>query len=106
MKMDPMRAPRGARTTALLAAVAFGLAQLHCVHAQTAPAEPTTRGDAQAAPRKRVALVVGIDHYLPATKGPSPKALSGAVNDAKEAVALLTQRFGFAPEDVLLLTDE
>ncbi len=55
---------------------------------------------AQSAPRKR-ALLVGINDYA----GDVPD-LRGCVNDAKMQYNLLVHRFGFNPDDILLLTDQ
>jgi hypothetical protein len=50
----------------------------------------------------RLALLVGIDRYAPG----SPLApLAGCVRDAERFASLLTARFGFAHEDVLVLRD-
>ncbi|MBK7877129.1 MAG: caspase family protein [Planctomycetes bacterium] len=59
-----------------------------------------------AAPRaSKVALLVGIDTYAPGTPAAFAK-LGGCVADARRARALLVERFGFAPEDVVVLENE
>ena len=50
---------------------------------------------------KKLALLVGINRY----QYPEIPRLSGAVNDVKTMQKLLTTRFGFPQENVLVLTD-
>ncbi len=59
-----------------------------------------------AAARDR-ALVVGIDLYphVLVNGVANQRNLAGAVNDARRMADLATSAFGFAPEDVVLLTD-
>ncbi|MBO9999728.1 MAG: caspase family protein [Cyanobacteria bacterium SID2] len=59
---------------------------------------------AQNAPRK-LALLVGIDRY-PETALGSTGELFGCATDVQLQQTLLVRRFGFAPEDVLVLTNE
>lgn len=55
---------------------------------------------AQSTPRK-LALLVGINNY-----SNGMNRLRGCVNDVLMQKELLTHRFGFSPQDVLILTDE
>lgn len=58
------------------------------------------RAIAQASPRK-LALLIGINQYSP------PIApLRGCVNDVELQARLLRDRYGFLPEDIVMLTDE
>ncbi|MDY7015142.1 MAG: caspase family protein, partial [Cyanobacteriota bacterium] len=54
----------------------------------------------QSANGRKLALLVGIDRY------PYSKNLSGCTTDVELQRELLVQRFGFAPSDVLVLTDQ
>ncbi|MDY6782880.1 MAG: caspase family protein [Cyanobacteriota bacterium] len=49
---------------------------------------------------RKLALLVGIDRY------PKSKNLSGCITDVELQRELLVQRFGFAPSDVLVLTNQ
>src|SRR5262245_36402714 len=60
---------------------------------QQQPASPAQR---------KLALLVGINKY----KAKEIPSLEGPVNDVHRMQALLVGKFGFAPEDVTLLTDE
>ncbi|HEX9736118.1 MAG TPA: caspase family protein [Thermoanaerobaculia bacterium] len=52
---------------------------------------------------RRLALAIGIDRY----PGFGPESqLAGAVRDARTMAGVLVERHGFAPADVLVLTDE
>jgi hypothetical protein len=52
--------------------------------------------------QRKLALLVGVNHY----KAKEIPSLEGPVNDVHRMQALLVGKFGFAPEDVTLLTDE
>jgi hypothetical protein len=63
----------------------------------------TGGGRASGAPKQRkLALLVGVNKY----RDPHVPTLSGCVNDANNWEDLLTKKFGFAPGDILKLTDE
>ena len=51
---------------------------------------------------KRIALLVGINHY----RNPAIPALNGCINDILGFRDLLVRKFGFAPPDIVTLTDE
>ena len=51
---------------------------------------------------RRHALVIGIDNYP--RFGPESQ-LAGAVRDAEAMATLLNDKYGFAPDDVILLDD-
>src|SRR5262249_17692591 len=52
--------------------------------------------------QRKLALLVGVNRY----KAREIPSLEGPVNDVHRMQALLVGKFGFAPEDVTLLTDE
>jgi hypothetical protein len=68
-------------------------------------AESQTRGDAGS----RRAVLVGIDAYRPATFTPGQilrwRNLAGCVSDATAMAAVLQTRFGFLPQNILVLTN-
>lgn len=56
--------------------------------------------------RKR-ALLVGIDHYIPAPSGvPRARDLRGAYNDVRSVRSLLQRRYGFRDDEICELRDE
>ncbi|MBE9030841.1 caspase family protein [filamentous cyanobacterium LEGE 11480] len=48
---------------------------------------------------RKIALLIGVDHY-------AQDALRGCITDVELQANLLTQRFGFAPENILRLTNQ
>ncbi|HIK50311.1 MAG TPA: caspase family protein, partial [Oscillatoriales cyanobacterium M59_W2019_021] len=82
-------------STSLLATL--GLSQLDLQHRAIRYAKVLAQGT----PRK-LALLVGINEY-PETSGFSP--LRGCTTDVQLQRQLLIHRFGFAPADILMLTD-
>lgn len=55
--------------------------------------------------RRKLALLIGINQYPASTYGNSSLPLAGCVADVALQRELLIHRFGFAPDDVLTLTD-
>lgn len=99
----------------LALALSLTLASMHEV--QPARAEPpspppATTDVARGAGGVHRALLVGIDVYSgfkPAKDAPPPRNwqdLDGAVRDVEGIASLLTGKFGFAPEQVAILTDK
>jgi hypothetical protein len=74
----------------------LGISQFHF----TTQADRTAQALAQGTPRK-LALLVGINGYQ---DGILP--LQGCVNDVMMQYFLLVHRFGFKPEDILILADQ
>ena len=68
-------------------------------------ARPTARALPMTGPSHAVALLVGIDEYAQPGRGTVP-VLAGAENDVRRAGEMLVDRFGFAADDVLVLTGE
>ena len=84
------------------------------------PAPPLRHQGTNAAPPahpvRRRALLVGINDYSASRLPQAPAnssvkrrlvpSLEGAVNDVREMREMLIARYGFAPEDILILTDQ
>lgn len=49
--------------------------------------------------KKRLATLVGCNYFN------TPNELHGCINDVESMRTLLVQRFGFVPEDIVVLTD-
>jgi len=73
---------------------AIGLSQVDFLH----QAQQFDRVNAQSAPRK-FALLVGINNY------PGDNKLDGCLTDVRSMQILLEHRYGFAPQDIKVLTD-
>jgi hypothetical protein len=89
------------QTAATLAAVGLSEAALLRL------TEPYQRALALPAPRK-LALLIGINQYPETVCDYPPKnsALTGCLTDVELQQELLSHRFGFAPSDILVLTDQ
>src|SRR2546426_11637608 len=80
------------RTTFLVLGFLIVSSSTRAAGFQNRPAQMTKR-----------ALLVGINKYRYSNIIPS---LSGSVNDVEDMKALLVGKFNFAPENILVLTDE
>ncbi|MEO0646511.1 MAG: caspase family protein, partial [Cyanobacteria bacterium J06650_10] len=89
-------------------ALALGLSELPLPSVHASRAKAYSQALAEKGGRK-LALLIGIDNYaetvLPSSHSGSAK-LSGAVTDVALQKELLIHRFGFAPTDIVILTNQ